>query len=82
MQTPFEHTSAFRLHWWLQLLDCNRLSRIDLAVDDFHGLFGRDYAKKPTQMMPSELRIKVVALVLANVTSLRLPAKLSMNHSR
>ncbi|HHF3223612.1 TPA: replication initiation factor domain-containing protein [Vibrio diabolicus] len=42
----FEHTSAFRLHWWLELLDCNRLSRIDLAVDDFHGLFGREYAKK------------------------------------
>ncbi|EKO3410613.1 replication initiation factor domain-containing protein [Vibrio fluvialis] len=42
----FEHTSAFRLHWWLQLLDCGRLSRIDLAVDDFHGLFGREYAKK------------------------------------
>lgn len=42
----FEHTSSFRLHWWLDLLDCNRLSRIDLAVDDFHGLFGRDYAKK------------------------------------
>ncbi|WP_017817640.1 replication initiation factor domain-containing protein, partial [Vibrio harveyi] len=42
----FEHTSAFRLHWWLDLLDCNRLSRIDLAVDDFHGLFGREYARK------------------------------------
>jgi phage replication initiation protein len=34
------------LHWWLDLLDCNRLSRIDLAVDDFHGLFGREYARK------------------------------------
>ncbi|AIL70638.1 RstA [Vibrio vulnificus] len=42
----FDHTSAFRLHWWLQLLGCSRLSRIDLAVDDFHGLFGREYAKK------------------------------------
>lgn len=41
-----EHTSLFRLHWWLQLLDCSKLSRVDLAVDDFHGLFGRDYAKK------------------------------------
>ncbi|SON48615.1 replication initiation factor domain-containing protein [Vibrio tapetis] len=45
-QHLFQHTSAFRLHWWLQLLDCSRLSRIDLAVDDFHGLFGREYAKK------------------------------------
>ncbi len=34
------------LHWWLDLLGCSRLSRIDLAVDDFHGLFGREYAKK------------------------------------
>ncbi|NRB69768.1 MAG: replication initiation factor domain-containing protein [Vibrio sp.] len=42
----FEHTTAFRLHWWLELLGCNRLSRIDLAVDDFHGLFGREYARK------------------------------------
>ncbi|WP_181448286.1 replication initiation factor domain-containing protein, partial [Klebsiella quasipneumoniae] len=41
-----EHTSLFRLHWWLDLLGCSRLSRIDLAVDDFHGLFGREYAKK------------------------------------
>ncbi|WP_159359527.1 replication initiation factor domain-containing protein [Vibrio cholerae] len=45
-RTVLEHTSLFRLHWWLDLLGCSRLSRIDLAVDDFHGLFGREYAKK------------------------------------
>lgn len=43
----FSHTDAFRLHWWLtQILSVTRLSRIDLAVDDFHDLFNRQYAKK------------------------------------
>lgn len=51
-RTVLEHTSLFRLHWWLDLLGCSRLSRIDLAVDDFHGLFGREYAKKAIPMMP------------------------------
>ncbi|AYV19832.1 Replication initiation factor [Vibrio mediterranei] len=45
-KSVLEHTTLFRLHWWLNLLGCSRLSRIDLAVDDFHGLFGREYARK------------------------------------
>ena len=42
----FSHIDGFRLHWWLKLVGVTRLSRIDLAIDDFHGLFGREYAKK------------------------------------
>lgn len=43
----FSHTDFFRLHWWLtEIIGVTRLSRIDLAVDDFHSLFNREYAKK------------------------------------
>lgn len=43
----FSYIDTFRLHWWLtQILCVTRLSRIDLAVDDFHDLFNRQYAKK------------------------------------
>lgn len=43
----FAHTDTFRLHWWLtEILGVTRLSRIDLAVDDFHNLFNRVYARK------------------------------------
>ena len=41
----FNHIDGFRLHWWLKLLGVVRLSRIDLAIDDFHEMFGREYAK-------------------------------------
>lgn len=42
----FNHTDGFRLHWWLTIVGVTRLSRIDLAIDDFHEMFGREYAKK------------------------------------
>lgn len=43
----FAHTDTFRLHWWLtEILGVTRLSRIDLAVDDFNNLFNRVYARK------------------------------------
>ncbi len=74
-----EHTSLFRLHWWLQLLDCSKLSRIDLAVDDFHGLLVVIMQRKPIQMMRLELVQEVERQLLANVFLKRLMVVLLMN---
>ncbi|OLQ70155.1 replication initiation factor family protein [Photobacterium proteolyticum] len=41
-----EHTTTFRLHWWLtKILHVFTLSRLDLAVDDFSGCFDCKYAE-------------------------------------
>lgn len=43
----FDQISPFSLSWWLsEVLDVTRLSRIDLAYDDFTGNFDCDYAQK------------------------------------
>lgn len=43
----FAHSTPFRIHHWLyKVLSVERLSRLDLCVDDYDGNFDCEYAKK------------------------------------
>lgn len=43
----FERISHTKLHWWLAtILGVTRLARLDLAVDDYTGIFNAQYAEK------------------------------------
>jgi phage replication initiation protein len=46
-QHLFDHTTPFVMHFWLAKVLCvQKLARLDLAYDDFHGNFDADYAEK------------------------------------
>jgi len=43
----FTYTTPFVIHHWLaKVFSCTRLSRIDLAFDDYDNNFNCDYAEK------------------------------------